>query len=145
MGGCVAKNNIGSFLDGNGGYNIIHGLGVIPFPENYCMKLSTICENEVSITPSQGDGWLIRTSFGYIDYRHLPDQSTNEIWWVESKKKGHGSELVDLMQRNHPADAIAWGAVSKAGEGLMRKWHAAHPEVECVEGAHEGQFDPFGD
>ncbi len=25
----------------------------------------------------------------------------------------------------------------------MRRWHAAHPEVECVTGAHEGQFDPF--
>jgi hypothetical protein len=105
------------------------------------MRLHTIIESEYSINPSQGDGWLIRTDHGYIDYRH--EEGVNEIWWVESNKRGHGSELVDLMQKHHPAEAISWGATSQGGEGLMKKWHREHPDVECYSGAHEGQFDPF--
>lgn len=98
---------------------------------------------DAAIEVSQGDGWKIKTPWGYIDYRHLDEDGVNEIWWVESRKRGHGSQLVDLMQAQHPAGVIAWGATSQAGEGLMRKWHAAHPDVECYTGVHEGQFDPF--
>lgn len=105
------------------------------------MKLRTISESH-TVEPSQGDGWVIRTPYGYIDYRH-DEEGVNEIWWVESQKRGHGSELVDLMQATHPAHTIAWGATSGAGEGLMEKWHRLHPEIDCVSGAHEGQFDPF--
>ena len=106
------------------------------------MKLRIIAE-EHKVEPSQGDGWIIRTPHGYIDYRHT-DEGVNEIWWVESQKPGHGVELVDLMQSTHPADTISWGATSAAGEGLMKKWHRLHPEVDYEVGAHEGQFDPFG-
>ena len=108
----------------------------------FLRRLNFLLEN-ITIEPSQGDGWKIVTPFGYIDYRNIPEDSKNEIWWVESHKQGHGSELVDLMQKQHPADTIAWGVTSRSGEMLMRRWHAAHPEVECVAGAHEGQFDPF--
>ena len=100
-------------------------------------------EYEVKITPSQGDGWLITTPYGEIEYTNNDADSVNEIWWIESKKRGHGSQLVDLMQKYHPADAIAWGVTSTSGEGLMHKWHKAHPEIECIEGDHEGQFNPF--
>lgn len=99
---------------------------------------------DVRIEPSQGDGFKITTPFGYIDYRPRPEDGVNEIWWVESRRKGHGSQLVDLMLKHHPAEAIAWGVTSQAGEGLMRKYHREHPRIECIEGAHEGQFDPFG-
>lgn len=99
--------------------------------------------DKVKIESSQDDGWKISTPFGYIDYRHRADDSVNEIWWVESSRRGHGSELVDLMQQHHPAQAIAWGVTSQSGSALMRKWHTAHPEIGCVEGAHDGQFDPF--
>jgi len=99
-----------------------------------------------TIEPSQGDGWKIATPHGYIDYRHVEDGDggTNEVWWVESHRRGHGSELVDLMQARHPAASVAWGATSAAGADLMRRWHARHPEITCVTGAHEGQFDVFG-
>lgn len=96
------------------------------------------------IEPSQGDGYKISTPHGYIDYRPRPEDDTNEIWWVESHKKGHGSELVDLMMKHHPAGAIAWGVVSQSGRGLMEKWHRNHPNIHCVTGSHDGQFDPFG-
>jgi hypothetical protein len=109
------------------------------------MRLRQITES-VTITPSQGDGFKITTPFGYIEFRPRPEDDTNEIWWVESHRKGHGSELVDLMQKYSPASNIAWGATSAAGERLRQKWHAAHPEVSGGEGRsypHEGQFDPF--
>ena len=48
------------------------------------------------VSVSQGDGFKITTPHGHIDYRHA--DGTNEIWWVESHKKGHGSDLVDAMQ-----------------------------------------------
>jgi hypothetical protein len=99
-------------------------------------------KKDYTIEPSQGDGWKISTPHGYIDYRH--EDGVNEVWWVESDQRGHGSELVDLMQENHPAEAIAWGATSQSGEGLMKKWHRLNPDVECITGVHEGQFDPFG-
>ncbi len=98
------------------------------------------------IEPDQGDGFKITTPYGRINYRPVPHEDRNEIWWVESHKKNHGSELVDLMQHYHPAGEIAWGATSQSGEGLRQRWHAAHPEVAGGEGKsypHEGQFDPF--
>lgn len=98
---------------------------------------------DMRIEPSQGDGFKITTPFGYIDYRPRPEDGVNEIWWIESKKKGHGSQLVDLMQKHHPAEVIAWGVTSHAGEGLMEKWHRNHPDIQCSTGAHDGQFDPF--
>jgi ATP-dependent DNA ligase len=113
------------------------------FESRISRVLGMLREN-ITIEPSQGDGWKITTPHGFIDYRHVPDSDTNEIWWVESRKKGHGSELVDLMQKRHPAGNIAWGVTSLAGEALMKRWHAAHPEIGCETGAHEGQFDPFG-
>jgi hypothetical protein len=103
------------------------------------MKLRTIIES-YTLEPKD-DGWVIRTPYGYIDYVH--DEDVNEIWWIESKKKGHGTELIDLMQATHPASTIAWGVTSRSGEGLMKKWHKLHPEIDCATGAHEGQFDPF--
>ncbi len=98
---------------------------------------------EAVASVSQGDGHKIQTPHGYIDYRH--NEGVNEIWWVESHKKGHGSELVDAMQQNHPAESVAWGVTTGAGKGLRDKWHAAHPEVNQENGAFEGQFDPSGD
>lgn len=106
------------------------------------MKLATILENDYKIRPSQGDGWRIDTDYGYIDYRHN-EGNDNEIWWVESKQKGGGSKLVDLMMKYHPADAISWGVTSGAGEGLMHKWHRNNPQIEMNHEPHEGQFDPF--
>lgn len=107
------------------------------------MKLAMLFESEYSIKPSQGDGWIIRTPYGYIDYRYDDINNINEIWWVESHKKGHGVELVDLMQKINPAHTIAWGATSIGGKRLMEKWHNLHPDIDYIDGAHEGQFDPF--
>jgi hypothetical protein len=99
---------------------------------------------EAVVSESQGDGVKIQTPHGYIDYRHRPDEGTNEIWWVESHKRGHGSALVDMMQKNHPAASIGWGVTTPDGKGLRDRWHAAHPDVEKQDGAFEGQFDPSG-
>jgi len=107
------------------------------------MKLRDIHNTEYTIRTSQGDGYKITTPYGYIDYR--PVDNINEIWWIESNKRGHGSQLIDLMQKHHPAEAIAWGATSQAGEALMNKWHNANPNIECITGTHEGQFNPFED
>ena len=104
------------------------------------MKLKLITES-YTIEPKD-DGWVIKTQHGYIDYVHNDD--TNEIWWIESNKKGHGKELVDLMQSVHPASVVAWGVTSDGGHHLMQSWCAKHPDIVCVHGAHEGQFDPFG-
>lgn len=109
------------------------------------IAMTRYADAEFAIEPSQGDGWKITTPHGWIDYRHNPDMGVNEIWWVESHRKGHGSELVDLMQRHHLAGTIAWGVTTHAGKGLRDKWHAAHPEVAQSNGAFEGQFDPSGD
>lgn len=99
---------------------------------------------DYTIAPSQGDGWKITTPWGYIDYRHRPEESTNEIWWVESHKHKHGSELVDLMQKHHPAETVAWGATSSSGRELMNRWHKANPDIgKDDSGPFEGQFDPF--
>lgn len=103
-------------------------------------------EAEFTITPhSDGtpNAYVIKTSHGYIDYVHKPEDDTNEIWWVESSKAGHGSELIDLMQQNHPVGNIAWGVTSAAGQGLAEKWHRNHPDIFMIEGPHENQFDPF--
>ena len=102
---------------------------------------------QVKIEPSQGDGWKISTPHGYIDYRHVSDGDgdVNEIWWVESHQRGHGSDLVDLMQKHHPALAVAWGATSQSGDALRKRWHKKHPQISCIDsGPFEGQFDPFG-
>ncbi len=107
----------------------------------YTLQLPT--GEPYSIAPSQGDGYKITTPYGHIDYR--PTADANEIWWVESHKKGHGSELVDLMQKHHPSDTIGWGVTTPDGKGLRDKWHAAHPNVGQYNGAFEGQFDPSGD
>jgi len=109
----------------------------------YAYAFMTEGASDYTIKRSQGDGWVIRTQHGYIDYRHNDDEDTNEIWWVESHKKDHGSELIDLMQLRHPANNIAWGATSIAGERLMHKWHESHPDVLCITGDHEGQYNPF--
>ena len=103
-------------------------------------------EQTVTIESSQGDGWKISTPHGYIDYRHVigGDGDVNEIWWVESHRRAHGSELVDLMQEHHPALAVAWGATSQSGDALRKRWHKKHPQILCIEGPFEGQFDPFG-
>ena len=107
------------------------------------MHLRDIQGKKYQIRPSQGDGWRIDTEYGYIDYRYDDYDNTNEVWWVESKVKGGGSKLVDLMMKHHPAEAISWGVTSQAGEGLMRKWHNNHPDIEMIHEPHEGQFDPF--
>ncbi len=101
---------------------------------------------DAQITQSQGDGWVITTPQGYIDYRHDPDQDTNEIWWVESKKrgKGYGKRLVDLMQMAHPASTIGWGVTTPEGKNLRDSWHKRNPGVQQSDGAFEGQFDPSG-
>lgn len=111
------------------------------------MKLSLLIE-EYTISPAPDgtpNAYVIRTKFGYIEYVHKDEwgDSVNEVWWVESKKKGHGSELVDLMQKNHPAEAIAWGVTSQSGKALADKWHRNNPEIDRIEGPHEGQFNPF--
>ena len=98
------------------------------------------------VEPSQGDGWRLVSPYGHIDYRHDPSEGGhNEIWWVESHRKGHGSQLVDWMQQEHPASSIAWGATSAAGDVLRERWHAKNPNVhDFTSGPFEGQFDPFG-
>lgn len=106
------------------------------------MKLSILSETiEHEIEPKD-DGWIIRTPYGYIDYVHN-EEGDNEIWWVESNRRGHGSELVDLMQKYHPSDFIHWGVTSQSGRGLMKKWHKLHPEVGYSDTPHEGQFNSF--
>jgi hypothetical protein len=97
----------------------------------------------MEIHPSQGDGWIITTPHGFIDYRPNPEGEINEIWWIESNKRGHGTQLIDLMQTQHPATAIAWGITSQAGKALAQSWHKKHPEIEALTGPHEGQFDPY--
>jgi hypothetical protein len=108
--------------------------------------LITMLLEEYSIKPSQGDGFKITTKHGYIDYRPDGDEH-NEIWWVESKKRGHGSDLVNLMLKHHPAKEISWGATSSSGQAFREKWHKANPHVvDATEGErvpHDGQFDPF--
>ena len=107
------------------------------------MKLSLLHES-VKPTPHHDgtpNAFVIRTEHGYIDYVHKGD--VNEIWWVESKKSGHGSELIDLMQKFHPAENIAWGAVSIAGKALADKWHRNHPNIGRIDGPHDSQFNPF--
>ena len=99
-------------------------------------------EQGFTVEPSQGDGWIIRTPHGHIDYRHDPEENVNEIWWVESHKKGHGSELVDLMQKQHPAEHIAWGMTFDGGRGLMQKWHRNNPQISHSDTPHDGQYDP---
>lgn len=113
------------------------------YTNSYALLVENNTNTDYTIKPSQGDGWKITTQYGYIDYKHNAEDLINEIWWVESHKKGHGSELVDLMQRHHPADSIAWGATSIAGEKLMDKWHRNNPNIQCITGDHEGQFNPF--
>ncbi|MDB4490083.1 hypothetical protein N9045_01065 [bacterium] len=107
------------------------------------MQLNEISSDDYKIRPSQGDGWRIDTNYGYIDYRHDDYENVNEVWWVESKQRGGGSKLVDLMMKHHPAEAVSWGVTSGAGEGLMRKWHRNNPQIEMIHEPHEGQFDPF--
>lgn len=93
---------------------------------------------------SQGDGWKITTNYGYIDYRYNPDDGgINEIWWIESNEPGGGTKLVDLMMNESPAEAIAWGVTSKQGEEFMKRYHAKHPDIMCITGPFEGQFDPY--
>jgi len=101
---------------------------------------------EAKIERSQGDGWKITTPYGYIDYRHNPEDGNNEIWWVESKVrgKGYGKKLVDLMQMAHPAASIGWGVTTPEGKDLRDSWHKKNPGVEAYNGAFEGQFDPSG-
>ena len=101
---------------------------------------------DAQITRSQEDGWKITTPHGYIDYRHNPDEGTNEIWWVEAKKrgKGHGKKLVDLMQTAHPADTVGWGVTTPEGKDLRDSWHKKNPHVQMADGAFEGQYDPSG-
>lgn len=108
------------------------------------MRFKNWIENSegYKIEPDQGDGWKITTPHGYIQYRNDPEESTNEIWWVQSEKKGHGSELVDLMQKHHPAETIAWGITSGAGRGLMKKYHRNNPHIDYSDHPHEGQFNP---
>lgn len=121
-------------------------MGYIMKRKCYTNEYSLLIEDKAhnfTIKPSQGDGWIIRTPYGYIDYRHDDDNDVNEIWWVESHKKGHGSELIDLMQNQHPAGNIAWGATSISGEQLMNRWHNQHPDIQCITGDHEGQYNPF--
>ena len=107
------------------------------------MQLNEISSDNYKIRPSQGDGWRIDTNYGYIDYRHDDYENVNEVWWVESRQKGGGSKLVDLMMKHHPAEAVSWGVTSEAGEGLMNKWHSNNPDIEMIHEPHEGQFDPF--
>jgi len=97
------------------------------------------------IREDQQDGFRIDTGSGFIQYRPL--EGVNEIWWIESRKRGGGAELMDLMMRHHPADTVAWGATSESGQAFRKKWHAAHPGVaDATEGDRvpfEGQFDPY--
>ena len=101
---------------------------------------------DAQITRSQGDGWKITTPQGYIDYRHNAEEGTNEIWWVETNKKGkgHGKRLVDLMQMAHPATTVGWGVTTGDGKALRDSWHRNNPGVEMSDGAFDGQYDPSG-
>ena len=107
------------------------------------MKLFAIVENH-KVERSQGDGWRITTDYGFVDYVHNDLDSTNEVWWIESHKRGHGSELLDLMMKQHPADTIAWGVTSHSGKKLRDKYHKLHPEIYQSNYPHDGQFDPSG-
>ena len=113
---------------------------------DFIVKLALkIADSNYKITKSQGDGWKITSPNGEIEYRSVDEDGDviNEIWWVESNKPGHGTELVNYMLKEHPAKAIAWGVTSFSGEKLMEKFHRLHPEIQCIKGAHEGQFNPF--
>lgn len=105
-----------------------------------------IADSLYKIIKSQGDGWKITSPHGEIEYRIIEDEdgeTINEIWWVESSKPGHGTELVNYMLKEHPANAIAWGVTSHSGEKLMEKFHRLYPKIQCIKGVHEGQFNPF--
>lgn len=108
------------------------------------MQFKIWFENQDHKIEQNDDGWIIRTPYGYIDYRHVPEEDTNEIWWVESRKRGHGSELVNLMQKYHPAGTIAWGLTNSGGKALMKKYHANNPHIDYISGPHDGQFNPGG-
>lgn len=47
-----------------------------------------------------------------------------------------------MMQEN-PANAIAWGVTSYEGEEFMKRYHKKHPDIQCITGPFEGQFDPY--
>lgn len=95
---------------------------------------------------SQGDGYKIITDYGYIEYRPVNDEGDfiNEIWWVQSNKSGGGTRLVNLMMKENPSHAIAWGVTSQLGKKLMESWHRKNPNILCIKGPLEGQFDPYG-
>lgn len=97
------------------------------------------------IREDQGDGFRIDTDFGFIQYR--PAEGCNEVWWIESHRRGGGAKLMGLMLQHHPAEVVAWGATSVAGQAFRKKWHAAHPEVDDATAGgrvpFEGQFDPY--
>ena len=99
------------------------------------------------IREDQGDGFRIDTDFGFIQYR--PVDGDNEIWWIESKKKGGGTQLMDLMVEHHPCETVSWGATSQAGQSFREKWHNAHPDIQdATDGERipfDSQFDPYED
>ena len=81
---------------------------------------------------SDDRGHLLSHPDGYIDYSHVERKgrpSRNEVWWVESHRKGMGTELVDRMMAAHPAEEIHWGDATDSGAALARKYRRAHPEV----------------
>ncbi len=102
-------------------------------------------ESDHRIREDQGDGYRIDTPHGFVQYR--PTEHANEIWWIESHKKGHANHLMDLMLQHHPHDSVAWGATSEAGQAFRERWHAKNPHVTDFDGGErvpfEGQFDPF--
>ena len=109
-------------------------------------RLANTLDKPYTREPSQGDGWKITTDYGFIEYRPVEDghgDPLNEIWYIESKTPGGGTKLVDFMMRENPADSIAWGATSLQGEAFMKRWHAKHPNVQCVTGDFDGQFNPY--
>jgi hypothetical protein len=97
------------------------------------------------IREDQGDGFRIDTDFGNIQYR--PVDGDNEVWWIESHKRGGGNKLMDLMLQHHPCESVSWGATSQQGQSFREKWHKEHPEIlDATYGAREpfeGQFDPY--
>jgi len=90
-------------------------------------------------------GHRITSDHGTIEY--VPSGDTNQVWWVESRRRGHAGELMAEMLKAHPAEYVEWGATSGQGQAFRESWHRKNPDVKDATGGErvpfDGQFDPY--
>ena len=72
-----------------------------------------------SIEPSQGDGWIIRTPHGYIDYRHDEAENINELHLRDAISGIESTFLLDKPAKlwSYPLETI-----SASEEGFERNY-----------------------